>query len=231
MTGARVVLMPGLDGTGRLFDWVLPHLPVHPEPLIVRYPPHEPLGYDALEEFVFEQLRGVGDVVLVAESFSGPLAVKVADARRDRVRGLVFVAAFVANPLRLLRPWTAPLVPSWPFAFSNAALVRRLLAGPDAPDEVVQAVLAANRLVDREVIAHRVRQLLAADEWSRYEQLELPMLYLRGRADRLIPPAHADDMRRRHRRLVLADLDAPHLVLQCAATAAGARVQAFVRAL
>lgn len=48
----RLVLLPGMDGTGTLFEPLLDVLAAEWEPIVVRYPPDEALGYDALLEVV-----------------------------------------------------------------------------------------------------------------------------------------------------------------------------------
>lgn len=228
---ARLVLMPGLDGTGRLTDWVLPHLPAVPEPVVMRYPTEDPLGYAELEDLVLARLASQGPVVLVAESFSGPLAVRVAARPELEVVGLVFVASFVANPFRVLRPWTSPMLPRWLFGVQGRSFVRFMLTGKAASLEVVDGLREAAAMVAPEVMQHRGREVLGSDQWDRFAALDVPMLYLRGREDRMIPAEHADQMRVRSKRLRIEDLDAPHMVLQCAPAHAGGHISAFVSEL
>lgn len=217
----QIVLMPGLDGTGRLFDWVLPHLPVDPAPIIVRYPTQDPLGYTELEPLVLERVRDRGPLVLVAESFSGPLAVRIA-ARHDLpVRGLVLAGSFVANPFRLLRPWTGPLLQRWMFALQTRPTIRLMLTGRDGPDEVVDGVESAMGMVDLDVSLHRAREVVGADEWGRFANVRAPMSYLLPTHDRVIPAAHPERMAARRPDLEVVPIEAPHLILQCAPAASG----------
>lgn len=44
----RLILLPGLDGSGVLFAPLLRHLPPDVEPVVVRYPPDRALGYEEL---------------------------------------------------------------------------------------------------------------------------------------------------------------------------------------
>jgi len=52
MAITRLVLLPGMDGTGILFEPLLNVLPREWEPIVVRYPPDEARGYDELLEVV-----------------------------------------------------------------------------------------------------------------------------------------------------------------------------------
>jgi pimeloyl-ACP methyl ester carboxylesterase len=212
----QIVLMPGLDGTGRLFDWVLPHLPVDPAPILVRYPTQDPLGYAELEPLVLERVRDRGPFVLVAESFSGPLAVRLAVRHDLPLRGLVFAGSFVANPFRFLRPWTGPLLQQWMFSLQTRPMIRAMLTGRDGPEDVVDGVASAMSMVDTAVSLHRAREVVAADEWGRFANLRVPMAYLFPTRDRMIPAAHPERMAARRPELDLVRIEAPHLVLQCA---------------
>ena len=76
MKASKLVLLPGLDGTGALFAPLLQVLPKDLLAMPAAYP--ESLErFDEYVEFVAAALRGTADVVLVAESFSGPIAVSI----------------------------------------------------------------------------------------------------------------------------------------------------------
>ena len=76
----KLVLLPGLDGTGLLFDPLLRILPSHFSSIVISYPPDEPLGYAELVPYVKSRIPANEDFVIVAESFSGPLAVEIASS-------------------------------------------------------------------------------------------------------------------------------------------------------
>jgi pimeloyl-ACP methyl ester carboxylesterase len=63
------------------------------------YPPDQTLSYDALLEVIEQQLRFEKEMVLIAESFSGPLAVRFAAAHPTRIKAVVLVASFVKLPV------------------------------------------------------------------------------------------------------------------------------------
>lgn len=51
-----LVLLPGLDGTGELFEPLIDQLPGTIDPIVISYPTHEPLEYSALVARVLEKL-------------------------------------------------------------------------------------------------------------------------------------------------------------------------------
>src|SRR6266849_3187287 len=73
-----LVLLPGMDGTGRLFGRFLRALPPAYSPIVVGYPADKVITNDALVEHVQRFLPVDKPFALIAESFSGPIALRVA---------------------------------------------------------------------------------------------------------------------------------------------------------
>lgn len=138
-----LVLLPGLDGTGGLFAPLLNVMPAGVIRRVISYPPSERLSYDALLGLIEGQLREEPGVVLVAESFSGPLALRYASEHLGRVRAVVLCASFVRSPAPRWLAWfvRAPL-----FRLPLPDIVlRRFMAGPGAPKSLVSAACACIR--------------------------------------------------------------------------------------
>ena len=97
--GMRLCLLPGLDGTGRLYAPLIQAFgdAVEVEPWT--YDSGHFHSYAALADAFESTMRRHADVVLVAESFAGPLAVMLAHRHPARVRAVVLAASFVHNPL------------------------------------------------------------------------------------------------------------------------------------
>ena len=89
-----IILLPGMDGTGSLFYPFTRCLPKHVETKIISYSSQQPLSYRQLEEYVISQLPATGEYILVAESFSGPIAIKIAGRANGGLKAVVLVASF-----------------------------------------------------------------------------------------------------------------------------------------
>lgn len=94
----ELILLPGLDGTGELFEPLVRILPAEVQPVIVSYPLDRELGYADLLPIVKAALPRGEDFFLAAESFSGPLAVEIAAEALPRLKGVVLCASFVKSP-------------------------------------------------------------------------------------------------------------------------------------
>lgn len=204
----RVVVLPGLDGWAEPRRAFAEALPAWARPERVEYPPEQSLGYDALER----RIRGewiAESTVLVAESFSGPLAIRIAADPPRGLRGLVLVASFARVPVpRAARHLVhGRLVGAPPEAFLRAFLV-----GRDAPEDLVRMASDAIAAVPRQVLTHRLREAMSADVRPELARVPVPIMAIAGARDRVIfwgdtLTAVRPDIRREV-------LEAPHTVLQ-----------------
>lgn len=157
MAQIMLVLMPGLDGTGEQFAPLLGELPDSLVPLVVRYPRDQALDYDALLPLVVAQLPTDSPFVLLGESFSGLLAIRIAAQAPRGLRVLVLVATFHRRPVA---PWLAlagQLARAPMFSRPLPAFVlRQTLAGSDAPSAFVRAFQASSASVRSDVLALRI---------------------------------------------------------------------------
>jgi pimeloyl-[acyl-carrier protein] methyl ester esterase len=226
----KAILLPGLDGSGRLFAPLLAAAPRAFEATPVSFPPDEPLGYDALAELVRPRLPR-GRFVLVAESFSGPLAVRLAAERPRGLAALILAATFLHHPLDPILHPVRSLVGARLFgAPMPAPVIRHFMAGPDAPDAVVAEVQHAVAAVRAEVLAHRAAEALRVDAREALASVAVPILFLAPTRDRLIRRDAHEDVVALRPDAEVALLEAPHMVLQRCPHASLARMEEFLAA-
>jgi pimeloyl-ACP methyl ester carboxylesterase len=224
-----VLLLPGLDGTGRLFARFLAAATGALDLRVVCYPPHRALGYEALLDFVGQQLPRLGRWALLAESFSGPLGLRLAAEAPPGLKAVVLAASFHRQPARrwlVAFRTAAPLFFNAPFP---APAVRALLAGFDAPGDLVTEVRAAVAAVPGRVMVARAEAALEADASPALATSRLPLLVLAGRRDRLLRRAIPEEMRALRPDAEVHLLDAPHLVLQRQPSRTMALLEDFLR--
>jgi pimeloyl-ACP methyl ester carboxylesterase len=226
----KALLLPGLDGSGRLFAPLLAAGPRAFDPEALSFPPDRPLDYEALAELVRPRLPR-RRFVLVAESFSGPLAVHLAAERPRGLVALVLAATFLHHPLDALLHPVRSLAGARLFGLPMPApLVRRFLAGPDAPDALVGEVQRAVAAVSPEVLAHRAAEALRVDARQALAGVGVPILFVAPTRDRLIRRDAYEDVLALCPSAEIALLDAPHMVLQRCPHASLARIEEFLAA-
>jgi pimeloyl-ACP methyl ester carboxylesterase len=226
----KIVLLPGMDGTGELFAPFLAVAPAGFEVQIVRYPSDEPLGYAALVERVWTGLPSGGErFALVAESFSGPIALEIAARAPEGLFGVVLVASFAENPYPRLARVVEPFARASTFDLPMPLVaVRHLMLGEDSTPEIAKSVREVIRGVDPEVLATRAREVLVVDAKKALAKVQVPTLFLGGAEDRLLPPTLADDLAKVLPSIERVTIAGPHLLLQRSPKAAADVIGEFL---
>lgn len=225
-----LVLLPGLDGTGLLFRAFVEALGPSVATQVVAYPVDRPLGYAELEGLVRAALPTGRTYVVFGESFSGPIAIRLAADPPQGMAGVILCVTFAKNPYPLLAwmgPWTAGLpvkaLPAWlraPFMWGGWSANRE-------PPEVRRATAT----VDEAVLRHRIAAVLAVDETRALARIRMPMLVLRASMDHVVPLAASEHILRALPAAELMELEGPHLLLQMRPEECAAAVRRFLEAL
>ena len=224
---ATLVLLPGLDGTGDLFEPLLARLAPSIEPVVVRYPLAEPLGYEALTAVARRALPPTGPYLILGESFSGPIAAQLAAERPGDFRGLILCASFVSSPMAHLRPfeWLLDLGPVRSLA---RWLAPRTLLGRFETPELRALLRRTLSRLPRSVLVARIRAVLAANSIAAFARCRAPTLYLQGTEDTLLPLSCVDEICRLAPKTRIVKIAAPHCVLQCAPDEAARAISEFL---
>jgi pimeloyl-ACP methyl ester carboxylesterase len=228
----KLVLVPGLDGTGELFAAFLAALEPFGrqhgiEPQVIAYPPGHPMSYADHERWVRERLP-TDDFVLLAESFSGPVGVAIAADAPPGIKGLILGCSFAANPLPVFGP-LARLIAAFPAMKIPPALFAPFLYAGHGTPELKRAHAQAMSRVAAETLRARVAAILAVDYTSRLRSIKVPMLYLLAQRDRLVPRSAFTKIQRLRDDVELMEFDAPHFLLQTRPMESADAVTRFVQ--
>lgn len=222
------VLLPGFDGSGQLFEPLLAQERLPFEPHVVALPADAPRGYDELLGWLEPRLP-TEPFGLLAESFSGPLAIRLAARHPERVTHLVLAATFLRSPLHFcLAPFAALARPALFSRPPPAAGIRTLLAGWDAPPDLVGAIHGAMARLPRDVAAARARAALATDETATFTGIHVPTLWIQARKDRLLRAGHVDDVRTARADVRIESILGPHTILQRRPRQCAAAIDRFI---
>jgi pimeloyl-ACP methyl ester carboxylesterase len=220
----KIVLLPGLDGTGDLFEEFVARTPAGWTTQVVRYPRDQVLDYDSLVGFVRDRLPADDELILLGESFSGPVAITLAATELPALRGLVLCNTFAYRPwwfgFRFV-PW------SLMFSFPLPRIVARHLGAHSANSPLEDRLRFAVRSVRPRVLARRLREVLTVDVTDALSSVQVPVLYLRGTQDALVGRGCLDRVRSLRPDLHFAELAAPHLLLQIRPTEAWEAISSF----
>ena len=223
-----LVLLPGLDGTGKLFQPFIRELPPDWRVIVVAYPADARLGYDDLTALALSAAPAEGPLVLLGESFSGPIAIRMAVALGARVQALILCCPFARNPRPRLA-WLGALAGVLPPpAVLPSALPVHALLGAHAPQESRTLLSQALAELPAAVLRARLKAVMKVDVVRQLAQLRPPVLYLQASGDVIVPGLAASDLREVLPALRVVRLAGSHGLLQSAPKAAAAAVLSFL---
>lgn len=204
-------LLPGLHGTAALYGPLVRLLDEHPVECI-RYPHDIPQSYAHLTDWLCNTIDWSKPRILIAESFSGPLAINVAAKFPYSVQALVLAASFCASPSN---PSLA-LLPLRPLMMLKPPLatIRHFLIGSDASAAEATQLRSIVSSIPAKVLSQRIRSILTLEASDCPSLPETPMLILQASNDNLVPWDSQNQLCMHYDHAVSHWLEAPHLILQ-----------------
>jgi pimeloyl-[acyl-carrier protein] methyl ester esterase len=210
MESMRIVILPGLDGTDLLLARFIELVPVGFTATVMPLPDDPADDYESLSCALASRLRDYAPCHLVAESFSGPVGIRIASRHPDIVNGLTLVASFASSPA----PWIARWLP-WSLIFRISlpyAVARYFFVG--ANYELAGRFRDAIRQTSSATLTKRIHCLLNVDVCSELASLRCPVRYLRPKCDRLVPAHVLRTILDANGNVIVHEIDGPHLILQ-----------------
>jgi pimeloyl-ACP methyl ester carboxylesterase len=187
----HLVLVPGIDGTGKLFYRQIPALERHFSVTAMRLRDQARSMDDLVADLDEEIRRLAGDrrVSLLGESFGGALTLSYAIAHPERVERLVILNSF-AHFGSQARLWLGyHLLRATPWGMMG--IVRQLNAhrmhSPQTDRDEIRRFHDLMRSATREGYLSRLRILRDYDIRDRLPSIAAPVLYLAADRDTLVP--------------------------------------------
>jgi pimeloyl-ACP methyl ester carboxylesterase len=222
-----LVLLPGMDGTGKLFEPLLAVLVPSFNTVVIRYPASVPLGYEDLIELVRAELPTEQEFVILGESFSGPVAVSLAAQAPPNLRGLILCASFIRSPV----PWPAMakrLSHLLPVGAIRARMLSVPLLGWFGDSRARHLLAGALAMVNVNVLRARIQSVLTVDVREKAGAITVPFLYLQASEDWIVPKSASVAIRELVPALQVIKLSGPHMLLQTSPAAAAEAIETFV---
>jgi len=186
------LLIPGLDGTGKLFR-------TQEEALSKKYRVHA-WSYGVGNHFGWHDLtlklgqstadEPAGSILVVAESFGGPVAINYVLQYPERVRRLILVNTFPYYGRRIRLRLAYALMPLLMFRFAQDVkdfFVERLLRSEGVPPEHRKHFVEVIHQIDRGGYRRRLRLLQDIDLRPRLHEIAVPTILLAGGRDKIVP--------------------------------------------
>jgi pimeloyl-ACP methyl ester carboxylesterase len=220
-----LVLLPGMDGTGELFQPLLEALGPSQVTAVVAYPATEKLTYPELESLVRAQLPQ-GPFVLLGESFSGPIAISIAASNPQGLRGVVLSCSFASSP-RPLAARAASLL-SLPLPLPPVAALAMALLGRFSSHRLRALLKHALKDVDPGVLRHRLAEALGVNVGPKLAHVKVPLLYLQASSDWLVPASAWAEVASALPEARVKVVSGPHLLLQSSPVESARAIEDFL---
>ena len=179
----NVLIFPGLDGSDVLLRDFVAAAPSNASVRVLPLPDAD--SYSELADKFDRFVRDVGPCVLIGESFSGPLAILLAERHRDLVKHLVLVATFARSPT----PSIVRFVPwSLVFRLPLPGILSRLLIGQH--ERLLPSLRDAIGTQSARTKAKRISMVANVNVVVPLLNTRCPITYLQPTNDRLIHKRH-----------------------------------------
>lgn len=207
-----IVLLPGLDGTGMLFQPLVERLQGTYQSLVHPYSPSEVEDLDTLATQAAAAINAHAHPTVVAESFSSLVLLTMLAAGLIQPASIVLVCGFTSCPRPLLgslaRPFPFEKVPR--SLFWGAAATRTLLGTTKGREvELFRQAIASVR---PEVLAHRIKTVISSQ--IELDPVQTPTLYLQARDDWIVPHSALNGVQQTFASLSTVQIPGPHLLAQ-----------------
>ena len=179
----KIILLPGLDGTGILFEKLLEEIPSVFDVEVVSYDSIKAVSYSSQAIEIAERFKHE-DIFIVGESYSGRVVYELCQILGGHVKGVVFLASFISRPsamsrvasimpLGLLKPNRLSRFMLYLFGFNMAG-------GP----EVVAPVFQSLQKTDKRKLKLRLSNIAHLAKPT--EKIDCPVTYIRPSTDLLV---------------------------------------------
>lgn len=230
LCGERLIFLPGLDGTGISFEPVEALLPPDVQVEIVRYPTDRCLNFDQTIQWACHQIRQDPESVVVAESFSGPVAVALVGKGLIKPKCMVLCATFAKPPRPLLLKLAKflPLSHLLRLPFPTF-LLKHILDGRETSARLLRTLWKKIKVtVPPHILQDRLRLLEHIDVRQWLSSIAIPCLYIQATGDRTIPANCVSDFRKGLSDVSIQQIKGPHFVLQAKPAECLDKIGAFV---
>jgi len=218
----ELVLLPGMDGTGILFKPFIDALSSSINTTVIDYPTDKKLSYPQLLTYVKTKLPD-RRFVLLAESYSGPIAFQLAQDESLKLDKVIFAASFISNPnttlLSLINFLPLRLILKLPIP---SLLIKYFCFGQYITQDLTELFVRSINKVKSDVLADRILSLETIPTPDR--NIDTPCLVIEAKNDKLLSDVAQQVILQKCNNYEKISIEGPHFILQT-------RYQALVQKL
>jgi pimeloyl-ACP methyl ester carboxylesterase len=207
---SKLVLLPGMDGTGELFEEFLSNF--DGDYIVIPLPQSGSQDHVFLANIIKEQLP-TEDFVLLAESFAGGIIPELLRQNNPHLKGVIFIASFLSSPNQLLLS-IAKFLPIKSLASAPLSTIfhKFLLLGQGASKELLSKFITVTKSIPDLVLKNRLEVM--SQQRLPITTSDIPSIYIRALSDRLIPSQKGREFTKVFSNIKYIEIEGPHFILQ-----------------
>jgi len=209
----KLVVLPGMDGTGKLLGTFVKSLELRVDVQLFDYPTDVIQTYEEIIHNVEAALPLSGEeFVILGESFAGPIALALAQKGLPGLKALILVVSFAKTPRHPLLPLTRALpMPTLLSMPVPRRFARRMMLGGKPPEGTLDRLLEVFYMISPEVLASRLDEMRKLN--FELKPIGLPAMYIQATKDLLLPDNALNDLKVLLPQLEVHRIEGPHLIL------------------
>ena len=213
-----------MDGTGKLFESFLRFFGAD-ECEIIPLPDAGPQDYESLAKGIYPQLPNE-PFTLLAESFSGAIAIRLIAMRHEHLRKAVFASSFLSSPgtLRTRIMARLPLGKCVGLPLAPPG-VKYFCLGRDASKANIAELIKVVEEVPSDILKLRLREMSNLSNMP--GSFDIPALCLIATRDKLVQGAR-HEFEQTFENVDVQEIDGPHFLLQACPEECACQVRAFM---
>jgi len=222
-----LVLLPGLDGTEVFFRPLLASLPKWVRSHVMCFPPGAN-DYEDLLAIVREEVSAIPSFYILGLSFGGPLALMLAEAEPEKVKGVILATTFVSPPRRIYvqMRFTAVTPTIW---LLRACRRIPVWLSRGSTDQLRLDKAETWRRVSARIVAARIRALLKVDAQKLLRNCRTPVLCIAGSNDGVVPQHNVEEIVRVRPSVYVRIIEGRHFAMYTNPKAAADAITEFMQ--
>ncbi len=172
-----------MDGTGKLFEPLMGFIPSNIETEIITL---SNLKGDNIKSQTEEIAKRIGkqEVVIFAESYSGPIAYELTQISQANIKRIIFAASFLSRPSYISKFYFLAPLSLLRLKLIPSIFLSWLFFGSFKRNDLVTLFMQALKLVSNGTLRERLKAISSLTEPS--NQLEVPCTYIQATKDKLV---------------------------------------------
>lgn len=207
-----LVLLPGMDGTGKLFEPFINSLNNDFKIQVVQYPNDTKLEYNELEKFIIKLLPKDESIILLGESFSGPLAISIA-TQIPQIKVLILCCTFIKSPSKNLQR-LLPVIKYVPIKIIPNFILNYLLIGNFSTKILSFNLKSFLSQIPHKILLSRLKSISNVNVSKQLSTIQIPILYLKAKNDLLVKETSLALILELNPNIEIVRFNSSHLLLQ-----------------